>query len=179
VQDEQRRILVGAGLKVLGVAVAVGLVIGLGVLVMVKALGLGGDTPSATASTAQGTQAPSALPTVALSSPGSTESSGGASAGPTHHPKKIKPIQLAASPVSVQPGQRINLTGSWPGRDNISLAVQRKENGAWKDFAGVQAQVQVGTFTTYVLTSHTGTNKFRVSDPTTGKVSNTVTVNVG
>lgn len=177
--DEQRRNLVMAVLKVVGVAVVVGAVIGLGVLVVVKALGLSG-TP-ATHSPARGdTAVPSALPTVALSSPGGSESS-----TPTDTPSETptpgpdQAIRLSATPVSVQPLQRIDLTGTWSGPDNTSLQVQRMENGAWTDFSTVQAQLRGGTFTTYVMTSRPGANRFRVRDPASGKASNAVTVTVG
>ena len=87
-------------------------------------------------------------------------------------------LYLTASPVMVQPMERINLTGQWPGQDNASLVVQRFENGAWSDF-GVQVRVNVGTFSTYVMTGRTGDQRFRVFDPATQTASNEVTVTVG
>lgn len=177
-QDEQRRAILGAVLKVVGVAVAVGLVIGLAAFVMVKALGFSDSTPAAHAATG-GSASPSALPTVALSEPGSADPTVAASPTATPTKPKKKGIQLAASPGSVPPGGRINLTGRYDGQDSVSLQVQRKEAGTWTSFAGVQAQVRVGTFATYVLTSHQGENIFRVLDPTTGRSSNAVTVTVG
>lgn len=183
-QHEQRRVLVAAALKVVAVAVGIGLVVGLGAFVVIKALGLSDDTSSAHASTPAASDTPAALPTVALSPPGSTDTTPDASptTSPTTSPKppkKNKAIQLALSPMSVGPGQRINITGTWPGHDNVALQVQRMENGAWTNFSDVQAQVQVGTYGTYVLTSRTGDNTFRMRDPASGKVSNAVTVVVG
>lgn len=182
-QDQQGRNLVDAVLKLVGVAVAVGLVIGLGAFVMVKALGFSGSTPSTHATSPEDTSEPSSLPTVALTR---TDETGGNS-GPdesstpnlTSGPRKNRTIQMSATPVSVKPMERINITGTWRGHDNVALQVQRKQNGAWSDFADVQAQVQVGTFTTYVMTSHAGANRFRVRDPATGKVSNAVSITVG
>jgi hypothetical protein len=78
----------------------------------------------------------------------------------------------------VKPSERINLTGQWPGHDNESLLVQRFESGQWTDF-GVQVRVNVGTFSTYVLTSRTGDQKFRVFDPGSETASNEVTVTIG
>ena len=46
-------------------------------------------------------------------------------------------------------------------------------------FADVQAQVRVGAFETYVITSRSGGMKFRVFDPTTKEASNAVGVTVG
>ncbi|MDQ6642747.1 MAG: hypothetical protein M3Y66_09670 [Actinomycetota bacterium] len=179
--DDERHDLAAVVLKVIGVAVAVGLVIGLGVLVMVKALGVGGSTPSAHSSTFLAPPTPSALPTVALSSPGTTDSTtpgNQPTVAPSSESTNGKAIQLSASPMIVKPMEKIFLTGTWRRHDNVALQVQRKENGGWTDFANVQAQVQVGTFTTYVMTSRVGDNKFRVRDPATGKVSNSVTVTV-
>jgi len=183
VRDEQRRHLLDAVLKLVGVAVAVGLVIGAGAFVMVKALGFSDSTPAAHSSSPQDSASPSALPTVALSSPAASDASEPAqtqTASPASEPtgKKKKPITLSATPAFVKPMERINLTGSWRAHDNVTLQVQRKENGAWTDFADVHPQVQVGTFTTYVLTSRAGDNQFRVRDPATGKVSNAVTITV-
>lgn len=181
-RDEQRRKLLDALLKLVGVAVAVGLVIGLGAFVMVKALGFSDSTPSAHSSSSQDSASPSALPTVALTSPAASNDASDPAqtqtASPSSEPTGKKPISLSASPAFVKPMERINITGSWRAHDNVTLQVQRKENGAWTDFADVHAQVQVGTFTTYVMTSRAGDNKFRVRDPATGKVSNAVTITV-
>lgn len=180
-RDEQRRHLLDAVLKLVGVAVAVGLVIGAGAFVMVKALGFSDSTPSAHSSSPQDSASPSALPTVALSSPAASDASDPAqtqTASPSSEPTGKKPITLSATPAFVKPMERINITGRWRAHDNVTLQVQRKENGAWTDFADVHAQVQVGTFTTYVLTSRAGDNQFRVRDPATGKVSNAVTITV-
>ena len=58
------------------------------------------------------------------------------------------------------------------------LQVQRMESGAWSDFP-VTMSVSGGTFATYVQTSRTGPNKFRVVDTDSDAVSNEVTVTVG
>jgi hypothetical protein len=59
----------------------------------------------------------------------------------------------------------------------VSLSVQRFEDGAWVDF-GVQVQVRLGNFATYVETSRQGANAFRVYDPQTNTFSNQVSVTV-
>jgi hypothetical protein len=175
--DERRQELTTVILKILGVAVAVGLVIGIGAWAMVRTLGL----DSADVSTAlPGQSEPvTPLPTTALPVP--TES-----ALPTPDNTGLVTrtgapsgdLYLTATPVFVDPMERINLTGQWPGHDNESLLVQRFENGDWRDF-GVQARVNVGTFETYVMTGHTGDQRFRVFDPTTKTASNDVTITVG
>lgn len=177
-RDEQRRQLADAFLKVVVVAVGVGAVIAIGVFIMVKALGFSDGTPAA--HSALPDESPSTLPTRALTPSGSPTPSEEPSATETSKPARSKDkIQLSATPGQVGPGERINLTGTYPGADNVALQVQRKENGAWVPFADVQAQVRVGTFETYVMTSRTGGMKFRVFDPTAQEASNAVAVTVG
>ena len=177
-RDDQRRQLVEALLKVVAVAVGVGAVIAIGVFIMVRALGFSDNTPAAH-STSQ-PDAPSTLPTTALTPSGSPSPSEEPSATATSKPARSKDkIRLTATPGEVGQGERINLTGTYPGADNVALEVQRQENGAWVSFAGVQAQVRVGTFATYVITSRTGGMKFRVFDPTAEAASNAVAVTVG
>ena len=76
------------------------------------------------------------------------------------------------------PSSRIDLTGSYPLGEGAILQVQRLEGGKWTDFP-VTISVGGGTFSTYVQTSHTGTNEFRVIDTDTETTSNTVKVKVG
>jgi hypothetical protein len=176
-QDDQRdrqQEITAVVAKLLGVAVAIGLVIGLGAWVMVKALGL--QTPSSNDTTSGNVQPLNPLPTTALPVPSDTASPGDV---PTSTPTAVSTgLYLTASPVMVKPMERINLTGQWPGQDNESLMVQRFENGTWSDF-GVQVRVNVGTFSTYVMTGRTGDQRFRVFDPATQTASNEVTVTVG
>lgn len=164
-------------LKILGIAVAIGLVIGIGAWLMVKGLGLNSsDTSSAGAGAAESI---TPLPTTALPVPTATP--------PTDNPGLVGTspaspgtgaLYLSASPVFVKPMERINLTGQWPGHDNEGLLVQRLEGSSWTDF-GVQARVNVGTFETYVMTGRTGDQRFRVFDPTSQTASNEVTITVG
>ena len=175
-EDDQRRQLADALLKVVAIAVGVGAVIAIAVFLIVKALGLGEGPPAAHATAEPDTP----LPTTALTSSGSPTPSEEPSATATSKPARSKDkIRLTATPGEVGQGERINLTGTYPGADNVALEVQRQENGAWVSFAGVQAQVRVGTFATYVITSRTGGMKFRVFDPTAEAASNAVAVTVG
>ena len=180
-RDDQRRQLAEAFLKVVAVAVGVGLVIALGVYIMVRALGVD-DSTSAADSGSQPDAPVSTLPTTALTPSGSPSPSPSEEPSATESSKPPRPkdkIKLSATPDQVGPGERINLTGTYPGVDNVALQVQRKENKVWVPFADVQAQVRVGTFETYVITSRTGGMKFRVFDPTAQEASNAVAVTVG
>jgi hypothetical protein len=174
--DDRRPDITAAVLKILGVAVVIGLAIGIGAWVVVKALGL--NAPDSTGTASGQVQPLTPLPTTALPVPSDTSSpSGGV---PTSTPTVLPTgaLYLSASPVMVRPMERINLTGQWPGHDNESLLVQRFEGGGWSDF-GVQASVKLGTFETYVMTGRTGDQRFRVFDPHTQTASNEVTVTVG
>ena len=170
---ERQRQITAVVLKILGVAVSIGLAIGIGAWVLVKAIGL--DSTDAAGAGPGDIASIAPLPTTALPVPSDSTS-------PSPNPGVVTTppsgsLYLSASPVLVKPMERINLTGQWPGHDNESVMVQRFEGGKWADF-GVQARVNVGTFETYVMTGHSGEQKFRVVDPQTGAESNEVTVTV-
>lgn len=174
-EDNREDLLKQAAVKVFMVALTVAVVVAIGTWLMVKALGLS-DTSSDT--TIGGAIEPvRPLPTTALPVP--SESIPGATDSPAQpEATTTDGLALSASPLSVGPMERINLTGSWAGQDNVTLSVQRLEDGSWTDF-GVQATVRVGTYETYVMTGREGENQFRVYDPTSDTASNPVTVNVG
>jgi hypothetical protein len=86
-------------------------------------------------------------------------------------------ITLVASPQSVGPGERIDLSGFY-GREGASLQVQRQQGSAWTDFP-VSTTVGGGSFDTWIVTGQTGTAQFRVIDTATGTFSNPVTVTIG
>jgi hypothetical protein len=180
VDPERKQELTSVALKVAGVVLGIGLLVGLGSWLMVSALGLdsGDGDPTPDARVVEPVQP---LPTTALPVP-SESVPADPNDQPTVPPSTAPPstgLQLHASPAHVAPMERINLTGIWPGRDNVGLAVQRLENGQWEDFAGVSATVRVGTFETYVMTGREGVQQFRMFDPDTGTASNAVRVTVG
>jgi hypothetical protein len=192
--DDDRSSLVRRALAK-GVALLVGVaaVIALGTFVMVHALGLNGGTSSAGTVIGSDDTPPSPLPSTALPVPGSTSGSSGSSSSsdPSDGASAVdgssgsdgstgqgtKGLRLSITPLSVSPGQRINFTGTYGKHDGVSLQVQRLENGTWADFP-TNAQVSLGTFATYIETSHTGAQKFRVYDAGAGAASNVVTVTV-
>lgn len=174
---ENRPVLTGL-IALVGVAVAIGLLGGLAVMVGVKATGIG-DTSSA--SDDNGTPSAFRLP-----KPSDTGSSAPAPEDPvepspgTESSSEVpaEAISLAATQQSVSPMQQIDLTGTYQSGEGSILQVQRFENGAWQDFP-VTMSVSGGTFATYVQTSRTGPNKFRVVDTDTDVISNEITVTVG
>jgi hypothetical protein len=109
---------------------------------------------------------------------GADPSSDKASRGEKHAKKRAPRITLHANPTRVAPGERIDLTGRYRGGNGATLQVQRRQGGSWGEFP-VTASVSGGRFHTWVLTSQTGPNRFRVLDQTTGRHSAPVTVRVG
>lgn len=179
VDEERRQLLVSIGLKVIGIALAIGLAIGLGTYVVVKALGLDETDTTSVGQVPVGPITP--LPTTALPVPTdlptpTDEPTGLITGNPTAG--ATGGLTLSASPLFVKPGERINLTGTWPGHDAMGLLVQRNLSGQWTDF-GVQTQVSVGTFDTWVITNRTGDQTFRVYDPASKTASNEIKVTVG
>jgi hypothetical protein len=180
-RGEPRGPLLGSVLaKAAAVLVAVGLLVGLGTWVLVKGLGLD-QTGSVSSLVVPDPHPVSPLPSTALTQPaGGGQHSRAATQQATNLPSPVPvhKLQLTATPASVSPMERINLTGTYPGHDAMSLQVQRFEAGSWVDFP-TDAQVDLGTFATYVMTGRSGENMFRVFDPATGTASNPVTVTVG
>lgn len=173
--------LTDVALKVAGVVLGIGIIVGIGSWVMVSALGLdsGGDSAGRRAEQVEPVQPlpSSALPVPSESVP--ADPNGQPTLSPSSSAPPSKGIQLHASPAQVAPMERINLTGTWPGKDNVTLAVQRLEDGQWSDFAGVSATVRVGTFETWVQTGREGVQQFRMYDPGTDTASNVVRVTIG
>jgi hypothetical protein len=180
--EEERSAQVRAALlKALAVVLVIGLVIALGTVIVVRALGLD-DSDSAGPAGSAPAGPRKALPTTALPVPG--EDTGEAepteepSAPATRDASRKGDLELDISPIRASPMERVNLTGRYKGADNVGLQVQRFEDGTWKDF-GVGATVRVGTFETYVQTGRPGEQRFRVYDPETKQGSNVVLVTIG
>ncbi len=93
-------------------------------------------------------------------------------------PPKAGVITLSITPLQVAPGQRINLSGAYAGAEGAVLQVQRKEGAVWADFP-VDTAVSGGVFDTWIQTSRSGTQQFRVHDKAANRSSNVVTVVVG
>ncbi len=74
-------------------------------------------------------------------------------------PPQTRPITLTASPLQVPAYGPITLTGTYATTDGTTLQVQRQEvGGTWADFP-VNPTVTGGTFSTYIETGRTGTNR--------------------
>lgn len=185
--DEERSDAVNSVIKK-GLALLVGMAVVIAVVtfVLVHALGLN-DTGDAAPGPGP-IQPASPLPTSALNVPGQQDGGSGDDSGNggsnAHNagnrpanPAGSRQLRLSATPAQVSPMGRINLTGTYGHKDNVSLEVQRWENGVWADFP-VSVDVSVGTFATYVESSQIGVNRFRVFDPSATVGSNVVRIQV-
>jgi len=171
---ENRPVLTGL-VALVAVALVIGGLGGLGILVAVRATGIGASTEASDDSSASGgfyLPRPTDTGTTGVPAPEETVESGTEPATP------VEEISLAATQASVSPMQQIDLTGTYPTGEGAILQVQRLEAGAWQDFP-VTMSVSGSAFATYVQTSRVGPNTFRVIDTDTEKLSNEITVTVG
>jgi hypothetical protein len=123
--------------------------------------------------------APSGVRTKAKRHAGGSGGSGtGSSDSPDSQRPQKKGITMQLFPQQVRSGQRINITGVYPGGEGATLQVQRLEHGSWSNFP-VTTTVSGGQFATYITTSHTGPQRFRVTDKASHRRSNVVSVRVG
>lgn len=183
-ERDQRPVLTGL-IALVGVALVVGLVLGVAVLAVSKVLGLGGSADSANTSSQQSMYLPEPEKTQAASGPlitlapqASPTQAPSTSAVPTESESAKKEIALSASQTSVAPMEQIDLSGVYPGGEGAILQVQRFTDGAWQDFP-VTVSVSDETFSTYVQTSQEGVNRFRVVDTDTDLTSNEVRITIG
>jgi hypothetical protein len=177
---------IAAGVVALvGVAVVVGLILGLVVLAGSRLLGLGGEDGTSEAGSKPSMYLPRPVKTPVATDPQITLAPGESSSprrSPSQKPSESKPasrrITLSASTTSTGPMEPFDLTGVYPGGEGAILQIQRFQNGRWEDFP-VTASVGNETFQSPVQTSQAGVNRFRVVDTDTQLRSNEVRVTVG
>lgn len=171
-----------------GVAVAVGLVLGLVVLAGTSVLGLGGDSEEGTATSERSMYLPKpqktpqeTAPQVTLA-PGETEGSPDGQPEPSEDPSETESardqITLSASTTTSAPMEQFDLTGVYPSGEGAILQVQRFEGGSWTDF-NATGSVSGGTFQIPIYTSQGGVNRFRVLDSDSGLESNEIRITIG
>jgi hypothetical protein len=185
--DWQRQVLIG-----LLVLVTVGAVVGgIVALVTIKAADLAGidDTaantgihhgPRGDGSGASGS--PESSDSSVTSAPTTTDTTDtGGPTGPTGATgtqSAAGGFTLEASPLEVAASERIDLTGSCTSvPSGAVLQVQRKESGAWTDFP-VTATCSGGSYSTYILTGHSGPNRLRMLAIGLDETSKSVVVQV-
>lgn len=176
-QDWKHTVLVGLG-ALAAAAVGLGLLVG---VVAVAAAQLSTGDAGGSSGTPATLYMPSYSPTPTQRDTESIEPPNVSAVplDPTDMPSgEAGDISLVADATQVAPGQKVGLSGNYPGADGVQLQVQRREGAAWVDFP-VEATVRGGSFQTYLFTSRTGEQLFRVYDPTTGRSSASVTVTIG
>ena len=183
---DEHPILAGLGALV-GVALVVGLILGLVVIAGTRVLGLGGGSDEGSASSGRTMYLPRPEKTPTASGPQITlapgeESSSPANDKPSDKPTKSesprKEISLSASTTQAAPMEQFNLTGVYPGGEGAILTVQRFQSGAWQEFPAT-GSVSGEAFQIPVQTSQPGVNRFRVVDSDSGLPSNEIRVTLG
>lgn len=173
-------------LALVGVALAVGLVLGAVVLVGTKLVGLGGGSGDGSADGVASMYLPSPVKTSDLDEPQitlATESPSGSgsptqtSESPTASATPKREITLAASTTEVSPMEQFQLTGIYEKGEGAILRVERFEGGAWRQFEAT-GSVAGGSFQIPILTGHVGVNRFRVVDSDSGLESGEVRIRV-
>lgn len=174
-------------LALLGVAVVVGLVMGLAALAGARVFGVGEPETASTGGGEASMYLPKPEPTQPDDGPQVTLRPGQEAPPSDDEPdpdtskspdKPSKVISLSASQTSVSPMQNIDLTGVYPGGEGAILQVQRFENGGWVNFPASPVSVSNQTFSTYVQTGQPGVQRFRMLDTGNGKTSKQVKVTV-
>jgi hypothetical protein len=99
--------------------------------------------------------------------PGRQSSSAGTSraSGPRNGAAPEGTIQLADLAASARPFEAVRIQGTYSGRAETFLRVQRWERGMWLDFPLPTKTDQLGQFTTYVELGQPGRYWLRVVDP--------------
>lgn len=179
-RDQRSGQVRSALLKALVLVGVIAVLIALGTVLVVRALGLDGNGSAGPETS--GAAAPSGpageLPTTALPVPGQDSASAVPSESVAPRKKARRSgLRLDVSPVRPRTGERVNLTGRYRGADNVVLEVQRFEDGEWRDF-GVRATVRVGSYGIYVVTGRSGEQRFRMWDPIARRSSNVVRVTI-
>lgn len=174
-----------------GVALAVGLILGVVALAGTHLLGIAGGGGSSSgagagetmylpppAKTSDATGPLVTLDTQDSSTASSDPATASDSASSTSSGKPQRGrISLQALETTVPNFGKIDLTGTFPGGEGEILQVQRKQAGAWVDFAAT-VPVSNATFSTYIQTGVTGKNTFRVFDKSRNIASNPVDITV-
>ena len=186
--DDDGHPIVSGLIALAGVALVVGLVLGLVVVAGASVLGIGGDGEESTATSQRSMYLPKPQKTPTPTDPALTlaPAEGGASEEPSEEPSEKpsksesprKQITLSASTTTSSPMEQFDLTGVYPGGEGAILQVQRFEGGAWADF-NATGSVSGGTFQIPIYTSKGGVNRFRVVDSDTELESNEIRITIG
>jgi hypothetical protein len=178
-EDSEASLIIRALLVVLAVAVVIGVIVAVVSVTLLKSSGIlpqagPSDQPSHVVPQTSSPATSGSHGTPTTTQPAQTPTGLSTTTTP-HAPHRM--IQLIANPAAAGTYERINLVGSYGGTGSPTLQVQRLESGQWVDFP-TTATVSSGQFSTYIETGHTGVNRIRMVDPSTGQSSNVVAIHV-
>ncbi len=150
------------------VGIAIGLIFGLGGVVAVDASGIK-DVSMPDTSTPTATESPTATPTPAPTT--TATPSAEASPEPT----------LEAANTSIAPGERLRLTGEFPGApDGTPVQVQVRDAGTgWDDFPVSTQTDASGSVNAVIFTTRTGEREFRLLNKNTNEATPAVKISIG
>ena len=172
-RGSRHRLIIGAVVALVLVGAILGGFLGLLGSALVSVL------PEADRAPARSVREPTTYEPLTPQSPTPTQEPSGTATTESPRPPKDRPT-LAATPLEVGTYERIDLTGTFPDLpEGVTLQVERKEGGTWAVFPVTATTRAGGTFSTYVQTGRVGENKFRVTDPGSGRSTPPVTVLVG
>ena len=105
--------------------------------------------------------------------PGGHSSSAGTSRGSDPRNDRVpeETIQLTDLVASAKPFESVRIQGTYSGRAETFIRVQRWEGGMWLDFPLLTKTDRVGQFTTYVELGQPGRYRLRVVDPDSAATS--------
>jgi hypothetical protein len=187
-ESPDRPVITGL-VALVGVALVVGLLAGLGAIIGTRVIGLDGgdDSTAGEPRDEQSLYLPDPVPTeeeggplVTLAGTPTQRSEGEdePSESPTIEKPK-NPINLAAGATAVSGEEQLYLSGTYQGGEGSILDIEYKVNDQpWREF-NLDVNVSGQTFATYVYTSNTGTIKWRMWDKSRNKRSNAVSVKHG
>lgn len=162
-----------------GVALLVGLAVGGALLVVLNVSGDGSPQAAGDGGGPESLFIPDYQPTESADedSEASGDSDGKAGNKQKKKKKKATQVKLFVAPQTAGPGERINFNGVYEKGEGATLQVQRRQDGGWIDFP-VTATVRGGVFETWIQTTRTGKQQFRMYDESADKASNTVRVTI-
>lgn len=187
--DREENPVISGVVALLAVAVVVGILAGIGALAATRWLGIDGSSEIG--------GEPGVGDSLYMPDPEKTKAQNGplVTLAPTDSPTDFIPetptetlteetgdadpdLSLTVGSTSLEAGEELMLSGTYVGGEGSVLDIYYNVNGSgWEEFP-LDTNVSGGIFQTFVATWKTGRIGWRVQDESTGRKSNTVTVNI-
>lgn len=191
--DREENPIASGLIALVAVAVVVGLLAGIAALAGTRLLGIGddGSDGSGEAGAGESLYLPEPVPTTQQSGPlvtlapsetlsetatATVTESETVSETPTEEKSEIT---LSVDSNDVAPGEELRISGLYQEGEGAVLDIYYNVNGGGWDKFPLSTNVSGGIFAVDVVTWKEGTIKWRVEDPSTGRVSNAMTVHHG